>query len=215
MIEIRNLTKIYPKVDGPLLLLDDITATLPTDRNIGILGRNGSGKSTLLRILASAEAPTAGWVSSDVRLSWPMAFSGGFQARLTAIDNIRFVSRIYGLDWRGVLEQVEEFAELGSFLRMPVSTFSSGMRARLSLALSLAIRFDVYLVDEIPGAGDARFRKRFDAAFDDLNKQSSLILVSHNGDTVRKHCDTFYLLSEGKLNYFDNADEALAAYERE
>lgn len=213
MIVLDHVTKTYHTVDGPRRVLDDVSVAIPTDRNIGILGGNGSGKSTLLRIIARAEAPTRGRVYSNVRISWPMAFSGGFDGKLSALDNIRFVSRIYGADWRRVAADVEAFAELGGYLRMPVRTFSSGMRARLSVALSLAIRFDVYLIDEIPGVGDARFQKRFGRAFAALREQACMILVSHRVQSINRFCDMAYLLRDGRLRAFDDVPSAIEAYQ--
>lgn len=215
MIQLERVTKIYRTTHGPLRVLDDVTTVIPTDRNVGILGRNGTGKSTLLRLIARAEAPTRGRIRTDCRLSWPMGFSGGFQGSLSGIENIRFVSRIHGVDWRQTVKFVEEYTELGKFMRMPVSTYSSGMRARLNVAMSLAIRFDTYLVDEIPGVGDARFRKRFDDSFQTIKKESSLILVSHDPGSIKKHCDVVMMVSKGKLYLYENIDEALKVYENE
>lgn len=212
MIRFQNVTKLYHTKDGPHVVLDDITTDIPTDRNVGILGRNGAGKSTMLRMIARADTPTFGRVRTTGRMSWPMAFGGGFQANLSAIDNIRFISRIYGVDWKKSVDFVEDFAELGAYLSMPVRTFSSGMRARLNLAMSLAIKFDVYLMDEIPGVGDVRFQARFEQAFTELRNKSSLILISHNPNTVRTHCDIAFLLRKGKLTHFDNIDEALEVH---
>ncbi len=129
MIVFQNVTKIYQTRGTPKVVLNDISASIPTDRNIGILGKNGAGKSTLLRLISKADRPTHGRITTSGRISWPMAFGGGFQGTLSAIDNIRFISRIYGADWRHAVDKVEDFAELGQYLHMPVSTFSSGMRA--------------------------------------------------------------------------------------
>ncbi len=213
MILLENLSKIYPTIAGPRIVLDNINVTIPTTKSVGILGRNGTGKSTLMRLVARAESPTKGRITTTARISWPLAFSGGFQATLSAVDNIRFVSRIYGEDWQRITKVVEEFTELGTYMRMPVRTFSSGMRARLSLALSLAIKFDVYLVDEIPGVADVRFKKRFDEAFQRLCKESSLFLVSHSPSSVRQYCQIACLLHNGKLTMYEDVDAALAAYE--
>jgi len=213
MIVFENVTKLYPTRTTPKVVLDNVSTVIPTDRNVGILGKNGAGKSTMLRLIARADRPTYGHIHTTARMSWPMAFGGGFQANLSAIDNIRFISRIYGVDWESAIDRVEEFAELGQYLHMPVRTFSSGMRARLNLGMSLAIHFDVYMMDEIPGVGDARFKKRFDEAFTRLRDTSSLILISHNVETVRKHCDIAFLLRDGNLTRFDNIEEALEVHQ--
>ena len=214
MIVFNNVTKVYQTNAEPKVILNGITTVIPTDRNIGILGRNGAGKSTLLRLIARADKPTSGRIQTTGRISWPMGFGGGFQNNLSAIDNIRFIARIYGVDWRKAVDFVEDFAEFGTYLHMPVKTLSSGMRARLNLAMSLAIRFDVYLMDEIPGVGDIRFKARFREAFQALRGQASLILISHNANMIRKYCDVVYLLSEGDLTRFDDVEEGLKVHAR-
>src|SRR5690606_30063717 len=112
-------------------------------------------------------------------VSWPLGFTGGFQGNMTARDNVRFVAGVYGAPYKEVLEFVEDFAELGTYLDMPVSTFSSGMKARLAFGLSMAVQFDYYLMDELTAVGDARFRARADQAFEELRGKATFILVSH------------------------------------
>ncbi|USG62800.1 ABC transporter ATP-binding protein [Sneathiella marina] len=214
MIILENVTKSYPLTRGKNIVLDNINIELSTDRNLGILGRNGSGKSTLIRLISGAEVPTSGRVLTQCRISWPLAFGGGFQGSLSALDNIRFVSRIYGANWQHVVKKVEDFAELGPYLKMPVKALSSGMRARLNFGLSLAIEFDVYLADEIPGVGDRRFKARFKDAFDKLRSCATLFIVSHDVNTIRNHCDTALLLNAGKLEAFNDVDRALEVYNR-
>jgi len=212
MIVLENVTKIYKTSKGRKRVLDDVSLVLPDGINVGILGRNGAGKSTLMRLLAQAEAPTKGRVIVTSRVSWPLAFGSGFQGSLTAVDNIRFVSRIYGEDWRKVVEEVESFAELGEYLHMPVRTLSSGMKARLCMALSLAIRFDVYLSDELHAVGDPRFKERFDRAFENLRRRASLILASHNAAVIEQHCDIALVLKNGKIGMYQDVGEALEMY---
>lgn len=212
MIQLDGITKYYRTPQGLHYVLRDVTEDIPTDRNVGILGRNGAGKSTLLRIIARAEAPNRGKVRSSARLSWPMGFKGGFQSSMTGVDNVRFISRIYGVDWREAVEYVSDFAELGKYMAMPMYTYSSGMRARIAVGMSLFVRFDCYLIDEIPGVGDSRFRRRFAEAFNELKKRSTLILVSHNEASIRKTCKVVFLLNEGGLQRYDDVDEALRLY---
>ncbi|HLS69164.1 MAG TPA: ABC transporter ATP-binding protein [Kiloniellales bacterium] len=212
MIQLRDVTKYYRKQRGRHYVLENLTTDIPTDRNVGILGRNGAGKSTLLRIIAKAEAPNRGQVRSSVRLSWPMGFSGGFLSSMSGVDNIRFISRIYDADWREAVDFVQDFAELGDYINEPIRTYSSGMRARLATAMSLFIRFDCYLIDEIPGVGDSRFRRRFTESFNELRQRSTMIMVSHNESTIRKACEVVFLLNDGKMHRFDDVDEALRLY---
>ena len=158
MIELQHICKSYPIKDGKHVVLDDVNLRMEEGRNIAILGLNGAGKSTLIRIIGGAEAPDSGRIIRTSRVSWPIGFAGGFHGSLTGRENLRFVSRIYGADIKAVTRYVEEFAELGPYLDMPIKTYSSGMKSKLAFGLSMAIRFDFYLIDEAFSVGDAPFR---------------------------------------------------------
>jgi capsular polysaccharide transport system ATP-binding protein len=177
------------------------------------LGRNGAGKSTLLRIIAGIELPDHGEVIREGRLSWPIAFSGGASTALSGEENCRFVARIYGENVDRVVGFARDFADLGEYFYMPVRTYSSGMRARLAFAMSMAIEFDVYLVDEVTGVGDSRFQAKCREAFRQRRTRSSVIIVSHNMATIRQYCQRCAVLDHGTLRLFDDIDEATRVYE--
>ena len=160
MIALEHVYKSYPLKEGRNLVLNDVNLRMEEGKNIAILGLNGAGKSTLIRIIGGAEAPDRGRVIRTSRVSWPIGFAGCFHGSLSGRENLRFVSRIYGADIRKVTEYVENFAELGPYLDMPVKTYSSGMRSKLAFGLSMAIQFDFYLIDEAFSVGDAPFRKK-------------------------------------------------------
>ncbi len=160
MIRLTNVAKDYPSNYGMRRILHDINLTINPGERIGILGRNGAGKSTLIRLISGAEPPTSGSIERHMSVSWPLAFSGGFQGGLTGADNVRFICRIYGVDYHPRFKFVEEFSELGTYIHEPVSTYSSGMRARLAFAISMTVDFDCYLIDEVMAVGDQRFRDR-------------------------------------------------------
>jgi len=212
MIVLDDVSKRYRTRAGWKIVLDRVSLTIPTDRNVGILGRNGSGKSTLVRLIAKAEEPDSGRVRRGVRVSWPLGFGGGLVSSLTAVDNVRFVARIYGSDWKTVLRNVEDFAELKEYLDMPVATYSAGMKARLSLGLSLAIDFDTYLVDELPGVADIRFRERYHEALKRRKERSTMILVSHSIQDVTQQCRSAALLHNGRITWFDRVNDAVNLY---
>jgi capsular polysaccharide transport system ATP-binding protein len=157
MIQLQEVTKRYRTRGGEHCVLNGVDLHLDRGDKLGILGRNGAGKSTLIRIISGAELPNSGTVTRDMSVSWPLAFGGGFQGSLTGADNIRFICRIYDAPFTNVLAFVKDFAELGKFLREPIKTYSSGMRARLAFAISMAIEFDCFLIDEVISVGDARF----------------------------------------------------------
>ncbi|MFN3976960.1 MAG: ABC transporter ATP-binding protein, partial [Aquificaceae bacterium] len=149
MIEIRNLTKSYKTKYGRHYVYKDVNAVFPEGKNVGIIGPNGAGKSTLLRLIARIEYPDKGEIITNKSISWPVAFAGGFQGSLTGRQITSFVCRIYGEEKniRDKIEFVKDFTELGKYFDMPVKTYSTGMRARLAFALSMAFDFDYYIID--------------------------------------------------------------------
>lgn len=213
MIELRNVSKAYVTPTGLNQVLDDVNIRFPARTGIGILGRNGAGKSTLLRIIGGAELPDSGEIIRRGRVSWPIGFSGGFNSSLTGEENCRFVARIYGQDIDHVVEASMEFAEIGTYFAMPVRTYSSGMRARLGFALSMAIDFDVYLVDEVTAVGDKPFQEKCREAFAARRERSSIIMVSHQFATIRQYCQQCAVLIDGRLQVFASVDEAEESYE--
>lgn len=212
MIRVENVTKIYPVRDGSRIVLDNINFSLNKGEKIGILGRNGAGKSTLIRLLGGVELPTSGEIIRDMTLSWPLAFGGAFQGSLTGVDNIRFICRIYGVEYDRVYDFVESFAELGKYLQEPVKVYSSGMRARLAFALSLAIDFDCYLIDEVLSVGDANFHKKSHEELFVKRADKSMIIVSHELHNIKEFCSKAALLNKGKLQVYEDLDEAMAIY---
>lgn len=213
MLEFRRVTKAYRTRGGPVTLIGDLTLHLPRGARIAILGRNGAGKSTLLGLAAGTVLPDGGHVRRRGRLSWPMGFAGGFAPDMTGEQNARFVARVYGVDTRALVAHVEEFAELGPYLRMPVRTYSAGMRARLAFGLSMGIAFDCYLVDEITAVGDAGFRQRALEAFETRLEDAGLLMVSHSFATLRQYCREALLLDGGRVTHFRDLDQGIRAYE--
>ncbi len=214
MIELRHITKIYRTTMGTNVVLDDICTTFPSKEAIGILGRNGAGKSTLLRIIGGAEMPSSGDIIRGGRVSWPIGFGGGFNGSLTGEENCRFVARIYDEDVNYVVDYTRDFAEIGDYFFMPMRTYSSGMRARLAFGLSMAIDFDAYLVDEITAVGDRVFRAKCAEAFAERQRRSTLIMVSHDMNTIIEYCRRCAVMERGVLRMYDNVEDAIEAYER-
>ena len=207
-LELIDVHKSYPIRGGRRVILRGAYGRIARGEKVGILGRNGSGKSTLVRILGGVEALSSGRIRNSMTLSWPIGMMAGFQPQLSGADNARFIARIYGRNTESVVESVADFSELGEYLRMPVMTYSSGMRSRLALAVSLAVDFDCYLVDEALAVGDTRFGR----AFAEKIERSGLILVSHSPALVRRLCTRAAVLDQGILTFYDDLDEALATY---
>lgn len=213
MIRVSNIRKIYRSHGRSHTVLNGVSFDVPRNHRLALLGRNGAGKSTLIRLLGKIEAPTSGTIEHSMSVSWPLGFSGTFQGSLTGLDNMRFISRIYRTDYVRLRAFVDDFAELGDFLYQPVKTYSSGMRARLAFALSVAIQFDCYLVDEVIMVGDQRFHARCREHLFDRSAGRSLILASHDAAFVRDVCDSAIVLIKGQAHYYQNIDEAINMYQ--
>lgn len=212
MIALHNVCKSYRTGKGMRTILDNVSFTFPKGVNIGILGRNGAGKSTMLRVIGGSELPDSGYVERVSRISWPIGFSGGFNHKISGRQNLRFICRLYDESYSRVCRFVEDFAELGDYLDMPIYTYSSGMRAKLAFGISMAIDFDYYLIDEVTAVGDAVFKKKSRAFFEARRATSTLIVVSHSMSTVKNMCDEFVVLHKGKLMQFPSNDEAEEFY---
>jgi capsular polysaccharide transport system ATP-binding protein len=212
MINVQGVNKIYHVEGRTHQVLTDISFSVPRGAKIAVLGRNGAGKSTLIRLLGRVEAPTTGTIERGMSLSWPIGLVGGFQGSLTGTDNMRFIARVYGKNYPDIKAYVDDFAELGKYLAEPLKTYSAGMRARFAFALSLAIDFDCYLIDEVIAVGDHRFQERSYHELFIKRADRSLILASHVPETIRTYCQSAVLLHYGRGKVFDDLDLALNIY---
>ena len=212
MIRLENLSKSYKTAAGIRRVLHNVSITFPKGHSVGILGMNGAGKSTLIRIIGDAEPPDSGRVIRQGKVSWPLGFTGGFQSNMTARENARFVARIYGESTEYVEQFTEEFSELGKYFDVPLRSYSAGMRGRFAFSVSLACDFEYYLVDEALETGDARYREKFRRAFEERQENASVILVSHNEQTIRRNCDMAAILHDGNLDMYDDLKEAMRFY---
>ena len=212
MLDLVNVSKSY-KINGVRkTILSDFSFSFPTERNVAIMGRNGVGKSTLMRLLAGAELPDSGQIYRGIQVSWPLGFSGGLNGSMTVLENIRFVARIYNKNIKDIVEYVKDFSELGASLKLPIRTYSNGMRAKLAFGLSMAIDFDIYLIDEITAAGDPTFRKRTETVFQTKLNDSRVIMISHSEQTIKSFCDCGLLMSNDGIFFFDRIEDLLKEY---
>ncbi|EQB03387.1 capsular polysaccharide transport system ATP-binding protein [Sphingobium wenxiniae] len=213
MIVLEQVTKRYPSLRGPIQVLKGIDMTIAMGEKVGIIGRNGAGKSTLIRMIGGGEKPTTGTVTRTMSISWPIAFSGGFQSGLTGRDNLRFICRIYGQDPAEKLPFVQEFSELGDFLDQPIKIYSSGMKARLAFAISMAIDFDCLLIDEVMAVGDAKFNAKSKEELFEKRAHKAMIIVSHNMKYIKSNCNRLYLMHDGRVQHFEDVEEGIAAHQ--
>lgn len=212
MIQCERLSKRYPMGSGYKQVFSNLDLEVSPGQRFGLLGRNGAGKTTLIKLIGGVEMPTSGKILRGMSVSWPLGFGGGFQGSLTGYDNARFISRIYGRKYDEIRDFVEDFTELGPQLKMPVKTYSSGMRARLAFALSLTIEFDCYLIDEVILVGDADFHRKCHYELFEKRADRALILASHSPDLIREFCERALVLHQGRGHIYSNVDEALDVY---
>ncbi len=194
-------------------VLKGVNFTINPGDRVALLGRNGAGKSTLIRLIGGVEMPTVGKIVRQMTCSWPLGFTGGFQGSLTGYDNARFIARIYDKPYSEMRDFIEDFTELGSQLGMPVKIYSSGMRARLAFALSLAIEFECYLIDEVIMVGDKKFREKCKTELFEGRQDRALLLASHSLPMVRQYCNRAIVLHQGLATLFDDVAEAVKIYE--
>ena len=214
MIEFWNVNKSYrTRKADKIILRRFYRRRFRAGATSVCLGRNGVGKSTLIRMIAGAEYPDRGKIRRNVRISFPLGLVG-FKSTLSGRENCRFVARIYGLDVRAVERFVADFCELGKYFDMPVATYSSGMRSKLTFAISMAADFECYLLDEVLSVSDFALRARAAALFEEKLKGASLILVSHSlarGQATLRHGSHH---GNGTLRIFEDVNEAVAEYEQ-
>lgn len=215
MFELSNVSKSYRTSKGVRPIFQNLCLSIPQDKNVGLIGRNGAGKSTLMRLLGGADKPDRGSIVTTKTVSWPVGLSGGFQGSMTGRQNIKFVSRVQGASgdvMREKVRYVQDFAEIGSWLDEPVNTYSSGMRSRLAFGLSMAFDFDYYLIDEVMSVGDAHFKRKCNAVFEQKLKKSRIILVSHSMSEIKRLCDVVLLVRDGGVQIFDDVAQGICAY---
>ncbi len=212
MISFTRVSKAYHARNLTKQVLDEVSFTVRPGDALGLCGANGAGKSTLLRLLAGVEHPSSGQIRRDMSVSWPLGHTSCFQSSLTGADNARFIARIYRRPIGELLAFVEDFAQLGRYFHQPVKTYSAGMTARLAFAVSLAVDFDCYLVDEITSVGDARFRERCHQALSNRRASGTLVMVSHHAETLQQYCGRGAVLHDGQLRLYDTIDEAIEVH---
>jgi len=212
----NNVTKFYKMKNNKNYILKNCNTIIPGSKNIGILGRNGAGKSTLLRMLGGIETPNKGKIIfPNKTFSWPMALSGGFQPSLSGKDNVKFVARIYGFreeELEELINEIKEFSELGKFFYEPVRSYSSGMRAKLAFALSTAIKFDYYLIDETLSVGDKNFRNKCKLKIDEIQNNSKVLIVSHDLAILKEMSEIVLMVQDHKIKIYEDIDEAINIY---
>jgi lipopolysaccharide transport system ATP-binding protein len=194
----------------------DVSFELQPGDALGIIGPNGAGKTTILKLLSKITDPTSGQIRVNGRLSALIELGAGFHGDLTGRENIYLNGAILGMrkaEIRARFDQIVEFADIGHYLDTPVKRYSSGMYARLGFAIAAHVDPEVLLVDEVLAVGDYAFQQKCHARMDQLRRNgTSLILVSHNMEAVRRVCDRGLVMYHGKDIFQGTAPEAVVAY---
>ena len=214
MLEFESVSKSFWTGSQRKVILDRASFRVELGNSLGILAPNGTGKTTLINMMAGLEKPDEGVIRRACRISFPLGFMGGVVSRVSAVENSRFIARLYGLD----PDYVESFCRwlcgLGEYFEQPLGTYSSGMRARFAFALLLALDFDIYLIDEgMPGSTDAEFNRKAGELLRERLRTTTVIIVSHQASTLEKFARQAAVLRDGKLHMFNTLEEAKQLYE--
>ena len=216
MLEFENVSKSFWTGSQHKVILDRVSFRVELGKSLGILAPNGTGKTTLINMMAGLEKPDDGEIRRSCNISFPLGFMGGVVNKVSAMENARYIARLYGLD----PDYVESFCRwlcgLGEYFDQPLGTYSAGMRARFSFALMLALDFDIYLIDEgMPGTTDVEFNRKAGDILKERLRTTTIIIVSHQAHTLEKFARSAAVLLDGKLHMFDTLEEAKQLYDYE
>ena len=211
MLEFENVSKSFWTGTQHKVILDKVSFRVELGKSIGILAPNGTGKTTLINMMAGLEKPDEGEVRRGCNISFPLGFMGGVVAKVSAMENARYIARLYGLD----PDYVESFCRwLCNLGDQPLGTYSAGMRARFSFALMLALDFDMYLIDEgMPATTDVEFNRKAGEILQERLRTTTIIIVSHQAETLEKFARSAAVLVSGQLHMFDTLEEAKQLYD--
>lgn len=214
MLEFRNVSKSFWTGTQHKVILDQVSFRVELGNSMGILAPNGTGKTTLINMMAGLEKPDDGEIVRACNISFPLGFMGGVVGKVSAMENARFIARLYGLD----PDYVESFCRwlcgLGEYFDQPLGTYSAGMRSRFSFALMLALDFDMYLIDEgMPSTTDVEFNRKAGEILQERLRTTTIVIVSHQAETLEKFARTAAVLMNGQLNVFDSLEEAKQMYD--
>jgi ABC-type polysaccharide/polyol phosphate transport system ATPase subunit len=196
--------------------LKNVSFEVPDGTALGIVGSNGAGKSTLVRTLGGILPPTSGRIEVHGRISALLALGVGFNPNLSGKENVMLGGLAAGLSRRQVQErsqEIEDFAELGDFMELPIRTYSSGMRSRLAFAVSVHMDPDILMIDEALSAGDAKFKKKAAVKMHELmGSARAMFIVSHSMPSIKEMCNRAIWLHKGELKMEGTPEEVIAAY---
>ncbi|RJF94490.1 ATP-binding cassette domain-containing protein [Oleomonas cavernae] len=193
--------------------LHDVSLTIRGGESVAILGTKGSGKSTFIRLLANLETPMVGRVAHhNMSVSWPVWARTGLIRGMTVRDNIRFTAQLYGRSPPQVIRSVDDFVHLGRNMDVLLGALPSSTMAKVMFATAVALNFDCYPIDGWLVTHDHEFRRKAEAALQDLRSRASLVLATSRTNFVHHFCDVAYVLHQGVLTPYDTIDEAIRTF---
>jgi capsular polysaccharide transport system ATP-binding protein len=214
MIEFDNVSKSFWTGTQRKVILNRASFRVEKGRSMGILAQNGAGKTTIINMMAGLEKPDEGVITKTSRVSFPLGFMGGVAGKQSALENSRYIAKLYGLDPDYVESFCRWLCNLGEYFEMPVATYSSGMKSRFTFALMLALEFDIYLIDEgMPSTGDVEFNRKAGGILRERLKHATVVIVSHQPQTIEKFCRQAAVLKDGQLYMFETLEEAKQLYD--
>jgi capsular polysaccharide transport system ATP-binding protein len=216
MLEFNQVSKSFWTGKTRKVILDRVSFRVELGHSLGILAPNGTGKTTLINMMAGLEKPDEGTIYRGCRISFPLGFMGGVVNRHTARENVRYIARLYGLD----PDYIEAFCRwlcgINEYFDMPVGTYSAGMRSRVTFAVMLALGFAIDRVDEcLPSTTDAEFNRKAGEILRERLEKTTVIIVSHQAQTLERFARSAAVLRHGKLHMFDTLEEAKQLYDYE
>ncbi len=216
MLEFENVSKSFWTGSQRKVILEKASFQVQLGNSLSILAPNGTGKTTLIKMMCGLEKPDEGEIRKTCNVSFPLGFMGGVVAKVSAMENARFIAKLYGMDADYVEAYCRWLCDLGEYFEQPLGTYSSGMRARFAFSLMLALDFDMYLIDEgMPGSTDVEFNKKAGAILEERLRTTTIIIVSHSAETLQKYARRAAVLVNGTLHLFETLEEAKQLYDYE
>ena len=209
-----NQIKAYKKT--VFHALEDVSFEINDKEVVGIIGRNGAGKSTTLGLIAGVLSPTSGKVTVNGRIAPLLELGAGFHHDLTGRENIVLNGLLLGMTKKDILSKVDEiieFSELEEFIDQPIRMYSSGMLTRLGFSIAIQTNPEILLIDEVLSVGDQSFQKKSGSKISEFKEKGvTIVLVSHDIETVAKLCDKVIWIENHKIKMTGTTDEVVKVY---